>query len=332
MKIDYRTFSDHLPVDIEKLRPHGSYANLISQRTHSIDELVRIHGSIPADLLNKRNCPGCNANNYKPELEKDHLCLVRCKTCDLVYVNPVFDETHYEETYRSGVYQEIVKSHGEKSHEYRRDRFGVERIETIKRYLPKTPSPSFLDIGCSTGFVVEAALAEGWDAQGIDLNPSAIQFGRERGLPLEKSTFHSFSANGKTYDVIGLFDVLEHILHPKQLLEQVVARLNPEGIVFVYVPNYDSASRLLMGKDAHFIWPTHHLTYFTPYTLKAFVESIGLNVEMIMTEGLDMVDYIWAQEEKTGKDMAEMKTVADLFQFFINGSLYGKNLRLIARI
>ena len=36
-------------------------------------------------------------------------------------------------------------------------------------------APRFLDVGCSTGFVVEAAKAQGWEAIGIDLNPSAIE-------------------------------------------------------------------------------------------------------------------------------------------------------------
>ena len=86
-----------------------------------------------------------------------------------------------------------------------------------------------------------------------------------------------------------------------------------------------------MGKDAHFIWPTHHLTYFTPNTMRTFTESTGLKVEMMSTEGLDIFDYIWNQEQTRKRDMQVLDEVADKMQFFINSSLWGKNLRVLAR-
>jgi len=43
------------------------------------------------------------------ELEKDHMRIVRCQQCDLVFVNPTFDETHYTQVYASRAYQDIVR-------------------------------------------------------------------------------------------------------------------------------------------------------------------------------------------------------------------------------
>ena len=73
---------------------------------------------------------------------------------------------------------------GIKSHDYRVERFGVERVALMARASARGRAPRYLDVGCSTGFVVEAARDAGWDAIGIDLNPSAIEFGRARGLDL----------------------------------------------------------------------------------------------------------------------------------------------------
>lgn len=331
MLIPYRDRRDYRPVDIEKLRPKSSYGDLMAARTHSIDRLVREHGSVPRDLLKTRACPGCSSTAKSPELTKDHLELVRCLGCDLVYVDPVFDEEHYETTYRSEEYQQIGKALGEESHLYRVERFGTERVDIMGNHLPGISTPRFLDVGCSTGFVVEAAQRAGWDAQGIDLNPSAIAFGQRRGLRLSNVPLAEFPAPEGSFDAIGLFDVLEHLAHPRQVLERIIRLLAPGGIVFLYVPNYDSASRLLMGSEAHFIWPTHHLTYFTPHTIREFVESVGLEVELMVTEGLDIVDYMWNQEQLHGRDMAELASIAEHIQFFINGSLYGKNLRVVAR-
>jgi hypothetical protein len=80
---------------------------------------------------------------------------------------------------------------------------------------------------------------------------------------------------------------------------------------------------------AHFTWPAHHLTCFTPVTPKAFVERAGANVEMIATEGPDIVDCIWTQREKYGRNMDALEEIGDRIEFFINGSLYAMNVRLI---
>ena len=330
MQIPYRQRSEYLNVDIEKLRPQGSYGDLIAQRTHSIDGLITEYGKIPNDLLMNRECPNCQSTDPTHEMSKDHLEIVRCNQCDLVYVDPIFDEDHYNKTYRSEEYQAIVKSLGEESHLYRVNRFGKERVDIISQHLRPKGMPRFLDIGCSTGFVVEAAKGAGWDAQGIDLNPSAIEFGKARGLNLHNVALAEF-AEKEAFDAIGLFDVLEHIHSPKPLLRDAVSRLKDGGILFLYVPNYDSASRMLMGKDAHFIWPSHHLTYFTPTTIKNFVESVGLQVVAMMTEGLDLIDYVWQREQREGADMRALTNVIDDLQFFVNGSLYGKNLRVVCR-
>jgi hypothetical protein len=116
-----------------------------------------------------------------------------------------------------------------------------------------------------------------------------------------------------------------------EVLRLTPASLRPGGIVFLYVPNYDSASRLLMGKDAHFIWPTHHLNYYTPATIRDLLRRHGLETAYIATEGLDIVDYLWYRREMHGADDAGVEPIADLLQFFINAGAYGKNLRAIGR-
>src|SRR5438045_174083 len=110
MDIPYRRLSEYQPVDVSKLRPGTSYKSLIEKRTHPIDELVARFGSIPEELLRARACPTCGSTDSRPELEKDYLQLVRCAACDLVYVTPTFDDTHYKQVYASRAYQDIVRA------------------------------------------------------------------------------------------------------------------------------------------------------------------------------------------------------------------------------
>jgi 2-polyprenyl-3-methyl-5-hydroxy-6-metoxy-1,4-benzoquinol methylase len=333
LPIVYRKMSEYVPVDVAQLRPKDSYGQLMAKRTHTIDRVIAQHGRIPEDLLVPRRCPTCGSAESGPELEKDHLALVRCAHCDTVYVSPAFNEDHYRNAYASSDYQSIIRHLGEASHEYRVTRFGVERVETMTRYLDVIPDAGirYLDVGCSTGFVVEAARDRGWRASGIDLNASAIAFGRRRDLDLQVAALEDAGFAPGSFDAISLFDVLEHLLDPAATVRRCLDLLRPDGILYIYVPNYDSASRLLMGADAHFIWPTHHLTYYTPITLRDFLERHGLVLELVQTEGLDFVDYIWQRRELHDEDMSAIERIADTLQFLANAGGYGKNLRVLAR-
>jgi 2-polyprenyl-3-methyl-5-hydroxy-6-metoxy-1,4-benzoquinol methylase len=330
MQIPYRRLSEYQPVDVARLRPGGSYKQLIEKRTHPIDELVRVHGRIPDALLRSRACPTCGSSEAREELAKDHMQLVRCSACDLVYVSPTFDDAHYREVYASEEYQDIVRDLGIKSHEYRVERFGRERVALMAAHLHAARA-RYLDVGCSTGFVVEAARDAGWEAIGIDLNPSAIAFGCARQLDLRTAALEDAGFDERSFDAISFFDVIEHLLEPLKTLRAGVRLLRPGGIVFLYVPNYDSASRLLMGKDAHFIWPTHHLNYYTPATIRDLMAREGLDTVYVATEGLDIADFLWYRREVHGKADDGVEEIADMLQFFVNAGAYGKNLRVIAR-
>jgi|SRR5688572_14043239 len=330
MQIPYRQWSEYQPVDVARLRPGGSYKQLIEKRTHPIDALVRTHGRIPENLLRPRACPTCGSADAAHELDKDHMQLVRCRACDLVYVSPTFDEHHYIEVYASQEYQDIVRDLGIKSHDYRVERFGRERVGLMARQLA-VRTPRYLDVGCSTGFVVEAARDAGWEAIGTDLNPSAVEFGRSRGLDLRTVALEDGGFEPASFDAVSLFDVLEHLIDPREVVRACVGLLRPGGILFLYVPNYDSASRLLMGADAHFIWPTHHLNYYTPATVRDLLGREGLDTVYVATEGLDVVDYLWYRREMQGAADEGVERIADQLQFFVNAGGYGKNLRVIGR-
>lgn len=333
MNIPYRRVSEYQPVDVSRLRPGSSYKSLIEKRTHPIDDLVARFGRIPEELLSRRACPTCGSTSETLELEKDHMRIVRCSACDLVFVNPTFDETHYKRVYASQAYQEIVRDLGINSHEYRVNRFGAERVRLMSEHLhvPNGRAPRYLDVGCSTGFVVEAARDHGWEAIGIDLNPSAIDFGRSRGLDLRAVALEDAGFPAGSFDAVSLFDVLEHLLDPGRTLRACIELLAPGGILFLYVPNFDSASRLLMGANAHFIWPTHHLNYYTPTTIRDLMLRQSLTPELIVTEGLDIEDYIWYRREVLHREADGLAEIADVVQFLANAGCYGKNLRVIAR-
>lgn len=332
MKIPYRNKLELKKVDINKLRPQNSYGHLLEKRTHSITDKQKETNLLRKSIkTNLRECPSCGSIKKTLLFKKDGFPISECNSCRLVYVSEVLDAEHYIETYQQEEFQEIMAKLGHTSHEYRVERFGNERIEKITSYLEKDGPVRHLDIGCSTGFVVEAATNYGWLSDGVELNPAAVQFARNRGLRVNQKSLEDHNVE-YLYDVITLYDVLEHLINPKQIINLVKTKLNKSGLVHIYVPNLNCMSYKLTGKDAHFIWPSHHLTYFTPETISNFLKENGFHILDIETDGLDFVDYIWQIENNFPEyDTNLINKIKDDLQAVTNAALWGKNLRIIAR-
>lgn len=330
MNINYKNEVESQNIDINQLRPNKSYDFLIENRNASMQDLLNDDDKLK-EFLTLRKCPVCESDNYTFQYKKDSFDIVECDNCEVHYVNPIFNEEKYIEIYQSNEYQSIVKKLGEDSHLYRKNRFGKERADFIEMYHNKNLNKTSLEIGCSTGFVVEELKDRGWSAKGLELNPSAVKFGNDRGLNILDIPLELFETEEK-FSAIEMYDVLEHLVDPKVILNKARNLLSDEGNLFIYVPNYNSATTKLLGvENAHFIWPTHHLTYFTPETLKSFLEDNGFKVFFWETQGLDVTDWLWYLNEKTDYDTKLIEDNLELMQFFINSSGYGKNLRMYAK-
>lgn len=330
MKLNFLPNFQSQNIDLEKLRPNRSYDKLIANRNGAFTKILNDPVSLKK-FLHHRPCPTCNKDNHTLVATKDNLDIVECVECQLVYVNPIFDEAKYQDLYKAEEYVEIVKALGEASHSYRVERFGVERASFIDKYHDAKLPKQYLDIGCSTGFTLEAIQKLGWSATGIELNPSATEFGKGRGLDINSISIEDYKPEMK-FSAVSLFDVLEHLVEPKLMLEKVYDLLTEGGNLFIYVPNWNSASREILGVDgAHFVWPSHHLTYYTPETLKNFLEQNGFSVIHWETQGLDLFDVQWFFKQRLSVDSAFLEENADLLQFYVNASGHGKNLRMFAK-
>jgi|TARA_B100001750_G_scaffold77435_1_gene61435 SAM-dependent methyltransferase len=330
MKIKYKSKIKGQDIDIDKLRPNNSYSHLIKNRNGSLQAIldnIEEH----KDLLKYRNCPSCMNNEYDNVIKKDNLDIVKCKLCKTIYVNPIFDEEKYKDLYKSEEYNEIIIKHTVASHTYRKNRFGNERMGFINEHHDLSLKKRYLDIGCATGFTLEVAEENGWDAVGIELTPASVDFARKRNLQIIDKPLEDIDFDEK-FSAISLFDVLEHLSNPREILDKVHESLVDGGNVFIYVPNWNSATRqLLKEENSHFIWPSHHLTYFTPETLKEFIERSGFEVFFWETQGLDLADFKWFLDEKENKDTKWIEEHGEILQYYINASGNGKNLRMFAK-
>ena len=183
-------------VDISKLRPDGSYDYLIRNRNGSLQKILDDE-SLLKSLTTLRTCPVCESNSFKHHLSKDNLDIVKCSDCSTLYVNPLFDSIKYREIYNDEHYNNVIQKHSLKSHLYRYERFGKERIQIFEKFYNPSLSKCYLDIGCASGFTVECAKDNGWIAEGVELTKSSVEFARKLGLtvhskPLEEIEFNKY--------------------------------------------------------------------------------------------------------------------------------------------
>ena len=129
-----------------------------------------------------------------------------------------------------------------------------------------------LDVGCGLGQFVDLANRGGWIAEGLELSRGAVDFARRHGLPVKQLDFLSAEIKPNSYDLVTLFEVIEHVPNPVEFIYRAGEVVGPGGFVYLTTPNFASVDRWLLGEDWKGIG-SEHLTYFTPRTLRTMVEK-----------------------------------------------------------
>ena len=134
----------------------------------------------------------------------------------------------------------------------------------------RRPPARMLEIGAAHGGFLRLAQLAGFDATGIEMSPSIVDFARRtfdvdmRLGPLEAAGFAD-----ATFDIVVAFDVLEHVRDPGAMLREIRRVLRPEGIVLVQTPQYPGrdAHQLVAARDpflVHLCAPEHLYLFSAP--------------------------------------------------------------------
>jgi SAM-dependent methyltransferase len=151
----------------------------------------------------------------------------------------------------------------------------LKSLEKHSRWLPPKGSRA-LDVGCAGGAFVQAAKTYGYNAEGRELSKRLVKSARSRGLNVSQGPLESLPREG-AYDLITLWDVLEHVTDPNHVLEECRIRLKPGGTFLLNVPDVGTWQAKLAGK--HFWWfLSVHLNYFDKKTLPALLRKHGFEV------------------------------------------------------
>ena len=137
---------------------------------------------------------------------------------------------------------------------------------------------SLLDIGCGEGTFLATAEPRYAAVAGIELDPNAVERAQRRlGDRVRALAIDELEGTANAYEVVTMFEVLEHVSDPLGALRTAAAVLRPGGTLVVSVPN-----RLRLGADADDTdWPPNHLTRWTEQALRRALTAAGLEPEYV---------------------------------------------------
>ncbi len=151
------------------------------------------------------------------------------------------------------------------------------RLHTFRRALGAVgPARGrrLLDVGAYCGYFLEVARESGFQAEGLELSRWAAAQARVSGLEVHCQTLAEAAATGRRYEVVTLWDVVEHLPDPRADLAAAYRLLEPGGRI--HLSTIDAASPVARLLGARWPWLMDmHLFYFDRATLPALLEEVG---------------------------------------------------------
>jgi len=224
-------------------------------------------------------CPLCGSNEFQKSKEDCGADVVRCSACRFLYVNPQPTSEELERLYSQEYYGTDAESaSGSLRHRLPVFQRGVRIVGEIR-----TPG-RILDVGCGNGDFLELARRAGWEAFGVDPSDHATGCARSRGLNVTCGTLETAGYASEFFDVVTMWDVLEHLGNPRRAAEESRRLLKAGGFLVVRVPNTNF--QLLKAFIREGIFRTKrdsmqanlHLNHFSPTTLRRLLTSTGFEI------------------------------------------------------
>lgn len=241
--------------------------------------------AIPAENGIETCCNNCGGRGHDQIFRKFGYDLMRCTGCGLVFVGnpPSQDEVQAFYSAEADYHSELL----DPAHPAFERMRGIARqhVGMLARSVAHPKGLKLLDIGCSSGLFLDEARKAGYDVHGAELSPDTARFARDHFvLDVHAGDWRDGGYEDASFDVIALFDVIEHVPDPLGELRAIMRLLKPGGLLLQSTPNIDGLFPRLSYRLAHRLdyWPhpepPHHLYQFSTATLSAMTRRAGYDV------------------------------------------------------
>ena len=232
----------------------------------------------PQSLLEQMNmnksCLICGSNQHQVAFREFEVDIRRCRACGHLF-STYPGQKDYSDYWGEGVTEAEAQLWWDKAHQRVYDSFCRKFISGKKGKL--------LDVGCGLGyFVKKVSSYPDWEVYGYEISPAAVNYAKQNlGLKnvfagrVEDSKFPA-----KSFDIITLWDVLEHIAEPDPFLSYLSSLLKEEGILFLHTPNNviqlpkARLKKMLKGMNpqTHYLEAKDHMHLYSMKNLKKLLQ------------------------------------------------------------
>ena len=226
-------------------------------------------------------CDFCNVDDSKPYMEIGYFKVVQCKRCELIYVNPRFDDDQYKALYSEEYFLEGYDAEGNQ-HNYLEEKDLKQKDMVYEREAVEAFSGGkFLEIGSGFGFFLEL-LSDKWEKYGCEYSTFAVEHCRQNGL---SSIFQGDLLDQKfdpnSFDCVTARYVVEHLKKPRIFFKELARIIKPSGHVVISCPNWGGITARLFGEFFRLNGPDEHIHWFTKDSLIRYLKEYGFKIEKV---------------------------------------------------
>jgi 2-polyprenyl-3-methyl-5-hydroxy-6-metoxy-1,4-benzoquinol methylase len=197
--------------------------------------------------------------------------LLECTTCSHVQADVELSNEELAELYSHKYF------HGDEYVDYEAEREALDlnfarRLEQVRNLAPQ--GGRLFEIGCAYGYFLHQA-ARAFDVAGCDISSHAVSKAQDAGLNVVCEDYLALPAPDEPYDVICMWDTIEHIGRPRDYVEKARAELAPGGILIASTGDAGSRVARFRREKWRMVHPPTHLHYFTPGSMKTMLMNAG---------------------------------------------------------
>ena len=247
-------------------------------------------------MRQSRPCPACDGREAAPLFARNGFDLHRCHRCGCVFVaqdpTTIDFQALYGPSYYTGGHDAVFSDY--LGQEAARRAQARRKLWWHRNLPPRWPRRGrLLDVGCAAGFFLAEARAH-YEVQGVELSSWSSAHARDvLGVPVFTGTLQQAALPAAHFDVITLWDVIEHVPDPVPLLTEAARVLKRDGRLVLTTGDWDSAYARSKGADWHLAAPPWHLTLFGRTTMALAGKRAGLKVLHCASEGVAGDGWFW---------------------------------------
>jgi SAM-dependent methyltransferase len=156
-----------------------------------------------------------------------------------------------------------------------------QQLDYHLRHLPRGGG-RLLDLGCGSGGFLKRAGDAGWNAVGVEPDPTAAETARQSS---HVDVYQSLDDVSGSFDVITMAHVVEHVHDPQGLLADCHRRLHPGGRLWLATPNISGVGHRLYGDAWQPLETPRHLVMPSPSALESLLREVGFDEVRFLRRG-----------------------------------------------